>query len=75
MNLSNVYKHLTEGNFQARVIRDIAPFKVGDDVDMRLLPNGMVAVSDIEERHATVIRYEEYNLDTHEEYDKYFRIY
>jgi hypothetical protein len=75
MNLKNVYKHLLEGNVQARVIKDIAPFKAGDDVDMQLFPNGMVAVSDIEERYATEIRYEEYNLDTHADYDEYFRVY
>jgi hypothetical protein len=76
MNLKNVWKHLTEGNVQARVIKDIAPFKAGDDVDMQLIDNGMVAVSDIEERYDTgELRYEEYNLDTHEEYDEYFRVY
>lgn len=66
----STYEALEEGNMQARVIADIAPFQSGEDVHIQLIDNDMVAVTSIDER-----KYEEYNLDTHEDYDKYFRVY
>jgi hypothetical protein len=72
MKAKGVYDLLiNEGNFQAKVIKEIAPFKKGQDVHLEATHNGMVSVMDIETESIC----EEYNLDTHEEYDKYFKVY
>jgi len=67
-----VFDALSKGNYQARVIKDISPFKEGMDVDLMLTDQDTVYVVDIGEELGLK---EEYNLDTHADYDKYFRIY
>lgn len=67
----NVFELLKTGNFQARVIKSIAGFKEGMEVNIQLTNNDMVAVTDIE----TESIYEEFNFDTHSDYDEYFEIF
>jgi hypothetical protein len=68
--MMKVFELLKTGNFQAQVIKNIAPFIKGEDVNIELTHNDMVKVFDMNET-----KYEEYNLDTREDYDKYFKIY
>lgn len=68
--MMNVFELLKTGNFQAKVIKDICGFKQGQDVDMMLVPNNTVLVVDMETDYN-----KELNLDTHADYDKYFKIY
>lgn len=65
-----VFDLLKTGNFQAQVIKPVAGFKEGQDVDLALTNNEMVIVTELETEYT-----EELNLDTHEEYDKHFKIY
>lgn len=65
-----VFDLLKKGNYQAKVIKPILDFKEGSDVDLMLTNNDTVIVVDLETEYQ-----EELNLDTHEDYDKYFKIY
>jgi hypothetical protein len=66
----NTYEILQTGNFQARVLQDIAPFKSGEDVHISLASHGQVAVLSMDEQ-----RYHVYALEDTREYDRYFGIY
>lgn len=60
-----VFELLKTGNFQAQLLMDCAPFRKGEDVNLQLISNDMVAVISMDEQ-----LYEEYNFDTHADYDK-----
>lgn len=65
-----VFELLKTGNFQAKVIKSVCNFKKGQNVNLMLVSNDMVLVSDIVTEYT-----EELNLDTHSDYDEYFKIY
>lgn len=67
-----VFEILKTGNFQARVLKDmhISGINKGADVNLQLTHNDYVLVSDIDGNPIDAL-----NLDTHADYDKYFKIY